>query len=559
MSLHQNRRDFVRTATGAAAVLAAAGCGDAQPTKPNIVLIMADDMGFSDIGCYGGEIETPVIDSLAHDGLRFRQFYNTARCCPTRASLMTGLYPHQAGVGHMMTPYFKDGEAIPSYQGELNEQCVTIAEALKPAGYTTLMSGKWHVTPAEGSERTRPVVGKHDWPRQRGFDRFFGTIHGAGSFYDPVSLTLDNDPIEPEGDDFYYTTAIGEHGAQFVEEAPRDKPFFLYLPFTAPHWPLHAPDEDVAHNAGRYDIGWDELRQQRQERMVQMGVVSEDWALTERDATVPAWEDAPNKEWEARRMEVYAAQITAMDRAIGTVTEKLKELDIFEDTLILFLADNGGCAEILRIGATAHHMPTETLDGRPMKIGNDPNELPGQDDDYQSYGPAWANTSNTPFRRYKHWVHEGGISSPLIAHWPNGEMAAGAWTDEPSHLIDIMATCVDVAGASYPIERQGQPVQPAEGRSFAPLFHQESAGPERTIYWEHEGNRAVRQGRWKLVSKWSAPESGRWELYDMESDRTEMHDLSSGQSARVSEMAAGWQVWANRVGVVEWRSWDDVV
>ena len=556
MSDHQSRREFVRTASGTAAALAAAACAGPARTKPNIVLIMADDMGFSDIGCYGGEIETPVIDSLADQGLRFRQFYNTARCCPTRASLLTGLYPHQAGVGHMMTPYFKDGEPLAAYQGELNEQCVTIAEALKPAGYTTLMSGKWHVTPAEGAERTRPVVGKHNWPRQRGFDHFFGTIHGAGSFYDPVSLTLENEPIEPEGDDFYYTTAIGDHAAEFIEESPRDKPFFLYLPFTAPHWPLHAPDEDVAHYEGRYDAGWDELRRSRRERMIEMGIVSEDWALTERDSTVPPWEDAPNKEWEARRMEVYAAQITAMDRAIGVVTDKLKELGIFDDTLILFLADNGGCAEILGIGRTAHHMPTETRDGRPVKVGNDPNDMPGQDDDYQSYGPPWANASNTPFRRYKHWVHEGGISSPLIAHWPNGAVAAGSWTDEPSHLIDVMATCVDIAGATYPVERQGTPVTPGEGRSFAPLFHEESAGPERTLYWEHEGNRAVRQGRWKLVSKWSPPESGRWELYNMDSDRTELHDLSAEQPERVSEMSAGWQNWADRIGVVEWRSWD---
>ena len=542
----------------AAGALAATGCNSetASETRPNIVLIMADDMGFSDIGCYGGEVETPAIDSLAAEGLRFRQFYNTARCCPTRAALMTGLYPHQAGVGHMMTPYFKDGELIPSYQGELSDNCVTIAEALKPAGYTTLMSGKWHVVPAEGSEPSRPVVGKKNWPRQRGFDRFFGTIHGAGSFYNPPSLTLDNDPIEPDSDDFYYTTEIGRHAEQFVEEAPRDSPFFLYMPFTSPHWPLHALDEDIAQYTGRYDAGWDELRRERHERMTQMDLVREEWEITDRDPSVPPWEDAPNKEWEARRMEVYAAQISAMDRAIGGVVDKLKQIDAFDNTLILFLADNGGCAEILSTRSGGLHIPSVTRDGTAVKVGNDPQEMPGQADDYQSYGTPWANASNTPFRLYKHWVHEGGISSPLIAHWPKGLKTAGEWTDEPSHLIDIMATCVDVGGASYPTERQGAVVTPVEGRSLKAHFDGRTPVPERTIYWEHEGNRAVRQGKWKIVSKWSEPESVRWELYDMEADRTEMHDLASEQPERVNEMGAAWQIWADRVGVIEWRSWD---
>ena len=542
----------------AAGALSATGCSreTAADARPNIVLIMADDMGFSDIGCYGGEIETPVINSLAAEGLRFRQFYNTARCCPTRAALMTGLYPHQAGIGHMMTPYFKDGELIPSYQGELRDSCVTIAEALKPAGYTTLMSGKWHVVPAEGAEPTRPVVGKKNWPRQRGFDRFFGTIHGAGSYYNPPSLTLDNEPIEPDGDDFYYTTEIGKHAEQFIEEAPLDKPFFLYMPFTSPHWPLHALDEDVAKYSGRYDAGWDELRRERRARMTEMGVIREDWEITDRDPSVPAWEEAPNKEWESRRMEVYAAQISAMDRAIGGVLDKLKQIGAFDNTLILFLADNGGCAEILGPRAGGLHVPSVARDGTAVKVGNDPAEMPGQAGDYQSYGPPWANASNTPFRLYKHWVHEGGISSPLIAHWPKGVETSGEWTDEPSHLIDIMATCVDVAGASYPTERQGKAVTPAEGRSLKAHFHAEKPVPERTIYWEHEGNRAVRQGKWKIVSKWSEPESGRWELYDMEADRTEMHDLAGEQEVRVSEMAAAWREWADRVGVMEWRSWD---
>ena len=257
-------------------------------------------------------------------------------------------------------------------------------------------------------------------------------------------------------------------------------------------------------------------------------------------------------------MEVYAAQISAMDRAIGGVVDQLKQIGAFDNTLILFLADNGGCAEILTERSGGLHIPSVTRNGTAVKVGNDPTEMPGQADDYQSYGPPWANASNTPFRLYKHWVHEGGISSPLIAHWPKGLETRGEWSDEPSHLIDIMATCVDVGGANYPTERQGAAVTPAEGRSLKAHFDGETPMPERTIYWEHEGNRAVRQGKWKIVSKWSEPESGRWELYDMEADRTEIHDLADEQAERVNEMATTWQIWADRVGVVEWRSWDKV-
>ena len=572
---HLDRRQFLRFAGGATAAAALPlGCGVApepppvSSDKPNIVVIMADDMGFSDIGCYGGEIETPNINALAEGGLRFRQFYNTARCCPTRAALLTGLYQHQAGVGHMMKAYSKDGKIIPSYQGKLNRQCVTFGEALRPAGYTTLMSGKWHVTPAEGTEEAKNAEGdKSNWPRQRGFDRFWGTIHGAGSFYDPVSLTDENDPIQPESDDFYYTTAIAENAVRFIDESPREKPFFLYMPFTSPHWPLHAPDLDIAHYKGKYDIGWDELRKQRRARMIEMGVVKQEWDLTPRDATVVAWEQAENKEWQSRRMEVYAAQITVMDRAIGRVVAKLKQMQVFDNTLIFFLADNGGCAEVLSSRSRGLHIPKTTLDGRPVKLGNNPQEMPGQDDDYQSYGVPWANASNTPFRLYKHWVHEGGISSPLIVHWPKGVTVPGTWTDQPGHLIDIMATSLDAAGAEYPKTYDGHQITPLEGESLRPIFSgQDRNGHPYGIFWEHEGNRAVRLGKWKLVSKWTAasiggrattePAGNQWELYDIDADRTEMHDLSEAMPEKAQELAQMWQAWAGKVGVVEWRSWD---
>ena len=564
---NMDRRAFLALAGGAAL-----GCGaqeepKAEAQRPNIVVIMADDMGYSDIGCYGGDVETPVIDSLAAGGLRFRQFYNTARCCPTRAALLTGLYQHQAGIGHMMAAYRKDGELIPAYQGKLNRSCVTFGEALRPAGYTTLMSGKWHVTP--GVDRSKVTdIDKGNWPRQRGFDRFFGTIQGAGSFYAPYSLTDENEPITSDGDpDFYYTTAIGDKAAQFIEESPRDKPFFLYLPFTSPHWPLHALADDIARYKGKYDMGWDELRRTRRERMIEMGVIKPEWELSPRDGVVPAWEDAENKEWESSRMEAYAAQITAMDRAIGVVVDKLKTIDAFDNTLILFMADNGACAEELTSSTKGLIYPSETRDGRPVKIGNDPSETPGEEDDYQSYGVPWANASNTPFRMFKHWVHEGGISSPLVVHWPQGVTVPGTWTDQPGHLIDIMATCVDVAEATYPTEYEGHAILPLEGESLKPIFSgQDRKGHEDGIFWEHEGNKAVRLGKWKLVSRWSAsnpmgrpkdePEGRAWELYDIDADRTEMHDLAAAEPERVERMAAMWSEWAERVGVIEWRSWD---
>ena len=565
---HLDRRHFLQLASaGAAAAALPLGCGSAgqqetaATSKPNIIVIMADDMGFSDIGGYGGEIETPHIDALAENGLRFRQFYNTARCCPTRAALLTGLYQHQAGVGHMVdNVYLKDGRPLPAYSGQLNRQCVTFGEALGPAGYSTLMSGKWHVSPAVDRTVTTPVD-KSNWPRQRGFEHFWGTIHGAGSYYDPATLTNENEPIAPESDDFYYTTAIAKNANRFIDDAPRDRPFFLYLAFTSPHWPLHAPEEDVAKYKGKYDSGWDELRRRRQQRMVEMGVVKKEWGITERDGQVPSWEDAENKEWEARRMEVYAAQITIMDRAIGEIVAKLKERGEFENTLIFFLADNGGCAEMLNNPNPATiTYPKTTRDGRPIRHGNNPDDMPGQDDDYQSYGPPWANASNTPFRLYKHWVHEGGISSPLVVHWPNGVTVPGSWTDQPGHLIDIMATCLDVAGAAYPKIYGGQAITPLEGESLRPVFSgTDRHGHPGGIFWEHEGNRAVRLGQWKLVSKWSPPENNRWELYDIDADRTERHDLSGEMPDKVEEMSAMWQAWADKVGVVEWRSWDESI
>jgi arylsulfatase len=507
--------------------------------RPNLVIIMADDMGFSDIGCYGGEIRTPNLDALARSGLRLTQFYNTGRCCPTRASLLTGLYPHQAGVGHMM-----EDHGLPGYRGDLNRSSVTIAEVLRPAGYSTLMAGKWHVC--------RPDRAGENGPIARGFDRHYGTIHGAGSFYDPVSLQLDSESIQPERDDYYYTDALGSYASQFIREAPDDRPLFAYFAFTAPHWPLHAPEEAIASYSGRYDEGWDVLRGERHRRMIELGLVSDRWPLTPRDENVPAWDEVPERDrpWFARRMEVYAAQVELLDRNVGRIVETLREEGRLDNTLILFLADNGGCAEELGPNMRALHVPESTRDGRPVVPGNRPGLMPGPADTYQSYGLPWANASNTPFRRYKHWVHEGGISTSLIAHWPEGipEAMRGSLPSAPGHLIDLMATCVDLADAPYPKSVDGQAISPMEGKSLAPVLRSGERQGHDALYWEHEGNRAVRRGDWKLVSRFPGP----WELYNLADDRSELTNLAETHPDLVASLSTIYEAWATRSSVIPW-------
>ena len=531
---------------------------------PNIILIMGDDMGYSDIGCYGSEVNTPNLDGLAMTGLRFTQFYNTARCCPTRASLLTGLYPQQAGVGHMV-----NDRGTEAFRGDLSNKAVTIAEALKGAGYSTYLSGKWHVTPyvIENPD-------KHNWPLQRGFDKFYGMISGAGSLYDPRSLAEDNEYVAPY-EDFYFTTAVSDYAIKRIKEHATDNPFFMYVSYTAAHWPMHAPPEDIAKYKGRYNAGWDNLRQERFERMQKMGLIDPQWKLTERDSLAAPWtENIPDKEWELANMEVYAAMIDNMDQGIGRIVNTLKAAGKYENTLIFFLQDNGACAEELQwvdreeipveqqVPMKPGELQTEmvpkiTRDGKPVILMRD--IMPGPPESYTAYGYNWANASNTPFREYKHWVHEGGISTPLIVHWPAKINGSGDFRKEPAHLIDIMATCVDVAGADYPKEYNGQAIRPMEGVSLVPAFEDKPLGRE-AIYWEHEGNRAVRMGKWKLVSKasdnsfiWDKVEElalKNWELYDMEKDRTEMNNIAAQHPDRVKEMADKWLVWAKRTAAL---------
>jgi arylsulfatase len=537
------------------------GYGQSAGTQPSIVLILSDDMGYSDLGCYGGEIQTPNLDRLAAGGIRFTQFYNTGRCCPTRASLLTGLYPHQAGVGHMM-----EDKGYDSYRGDLNDRCLTIAEALRPAGYRNYAVGKWHVT-----RHIQPAGPKHNWPLQRGFDRYYGTITGAGSFFDPGTLTRDNTAISPFADpeykpeEYYYTDAISDHAARFIREHQRDhaaRPLFMYVAFTAAHWPMHALERDIARYRGKYDSGYEAIRRARIEKMKKLGLLG-NWQPSE---TAGDWSAIENREWEARGMEVYAAMIDSMDRGIGRIIAALQETGRLENTLVLFLQDNGGCAETIGRGEMMERpqrptlppiaadalrqdiIPKQNRAGMPTLKG--PNFIPGPEDTYIAYGRNWANVSNTPFREYKHWVHEGGISTPLVAHWPQGIPAArrNQLEPQPGHLIDVMATCLDLAGAEYPAKRGGKPLTPLQGASLRPAFTSQPMDRRAPIFWEHEGNRAVRDGKWKLVSK----HPGGWELYDIEADRTEQHNLAAEYPDKIAYLSALWDAWAANVGVQPW-------
>ncbi len=514
------RRAFSSLLSAAPAAFAAA------PKRPNLLVILADDLGYSDIGPFGGEIATPNLDSLARQGVRFTQFYNCARCCPTRASLLTGLYNHQAGVGHMI-----QDRGVPAYQGYLNDKCATIGESLKPAGYTTLMSGKWHV----GEQPAH-------WPTRRGFDHYFGLISGASNYFrleGARRMALDSEPYTPPPNNagtkegFYMTNAIGDHAVRMLREAPKGNPFLLYLAFTSPHWPLHALPEDISRYRGTYMKGWDRLRLERHERQLAAGIVDRRWPLSPRDAGVPAWDtlsQAEKDQWDLR-MAVYAAQVECMDRNIGRVLEQLRRSGQLDNTLVMFMADNGGCAE-------------ENIGGE--KQAKDP--VPGGPDSFTSYRRPWANASNTPYRLWKQFTHEGGIASPFIAAWPAGFRRAGQLDATPGHVIDVLPTLLDAAAAQRAAAPQGRELLPLEGRSLLPAFRGGKAAERRITGWEHQGHRAVRMGDWKLVSSYGKP----WELYNLAEDRTELRDLAGQDAPRAAAMSGEFESWAARCGVVPW-------
>lgn len=507
--------------------------------RPNIILVMVDDMGFSDLGAWGGEIRTPNIDGLAAGGVRFSQFYNSGRCCPTRATLMTGLHPHQTGIGHMTSAPGKGPKSGPAtYQGFLNDQCVTIAQVLQPAGYRTLMAGKWH-------------LGMHDerlWPRQRGFDRFYGSLPGATRFFfpeHPRGMTLDNKAIEaPQSttDEAFYTTdAFTDYALQFVDEheqSESDAPFFLYLAYTAPHWPLQAFEDDVARYRGQYRDGWQALRERRFVRQQELALIQPGWKLSRPTSRIPRWESLSEQQQDEMdlKMAVYAAMVDRVDQNMGRLIDFLKSRQLFDNTLILFLSDNGACAEGGLLGRGEFH----NVERRNQSAAN-------------SYGEAWANASATPFRLYKHYAHEGGTATPFFMHWPARISPQQDWYREPAQLIDVMPTLIDVAGASYPRQFQSHDIPPLDGISLRPAFTSAPLNRGDPLFVEHENNAFVRDGRWKLVGRGVAGPRGvvadKWELYDMQADRTETHNLRDQHPDVVQRLAEAWQAWSQRAGV----------
>jgi arylsulfatase len=494
------------------------------PEKPNIILIMADDMGFSDIGCYGGEIQTPNIDRLAEGGLRFTQFYNNSICVPTRASLLTGLYSQQVGV-YANSP-------------KVMENCVTLGEVLREAGYRTLMTGKWHA---------------QEIPVDRGFDHYYGLTDGCCNFFNPGpkrpgegepgrkpfprewphwrQWAIEDQvflPYKPESPDFYTTDAFTDYAINYLEKyEDEDKPFFLYLAYTAPHYPLHAWPEDIAKYQGKYMNGWDKLREERYQRMRDMGLIDDTWPMSPRDLNVASWDDIENKEEWDLKMAVYAAMIDRMDQNIGRVLAKVNEMGEEDNTLIIFLSDNGGCA------GEANYTP---------------DIAPGPVESYRSVDPPWANASNTPFKKYKAWDYEGGIHTPMIAYWPSVIREGGNITDQVGHIIDIMATYVDISGGEYPTEYNGRKILPLEGKSLLPILQGKEREGHESLYWQIQNrrHRAIRNGNWKMVAQSS---EHAWELYDLSIDRTELNNLAEQHPDLVRELAEKWKSWAKRCGI----------
>ena len=521
-------------------------------SRPDVIVIMVDDMGYSDLGCYGGEIDTPHLDSLAAAGIRYTQFYNCARCCPTRAALLTGLYPHRAGIGHMTSQghaNLERNQAIGRgpYQGYLSNNTATLAEALKADGYQTFMSGKWHV----GSFRP-------NWPTDRGFDRYYGIISGACNYWapEPSAQLLDGDaPVAELPADFYTTDYFSRRAAEFVEEADPERPYFLYLAYNAPHWPLHAWPADIAKYRGSYTVGWDVIRQRRLNRQQQMGLFPPHLELSPRDPECPPWEQIDRwpdlqgrtfsaQEWDLR-MAVYAAMIDRVDQGIGRLLDKIRQHRDLDNTVIMFLSDNGACAE--------SHDPVPDVPAGP------------KESDTACFLP-WANASNTPFRLFKHWLHEGGSATPFIMHYPKlideGRIETGYY----AHVKDVMATILELTDTQYPSTSRGYPVLSSDSRSLLPNMQGVERYNPETLFLEHEGNRAVRHGKWKLVSYYNEARgfidgpvgtgrrTGPWELYDMDADRVELHDLSAAHPQLRDKLIEEYGRFSERTGVSDWEA-----
>ncbi|MAS97035.1 MAG: sulfatase [Verrucomicrobiales bacterium] len=507
-------------------------CAEDAP-RPNIIVLFADDMGYSDIGCFGSEIETPNLDRLASNGLRFTQFHNTGRCCPSRASILTGLYPHQADIGHMAGDL-----KVPGYRDRISFNAVTLAEVLGSAGYHTIMTGKWHLGwKDEGC------------PTARGFQEFYGTRGYIDSYYtivpkteiylgEELVLPVTETPVnhlKPE-EEWYTTDVFTDYALHFIDKVRKqdDEPFFLYLAYNAPHFPLHAKPEDLAKYRGKYKNGWQQFRKNRYQKLLELGIVDEKAVLSPADST--PWDSLSDEQRDDMdfKMALYAAIVDRLDQNIGRVVDHLEEMGELENTLILFLSDNGGTKETGMFGIKGERNTVENYDDW-SRVGGWTS----------SYGQGWANLSNVPFRQYKRESHEGATSSPFIAHWPKGIEEKGGLRTQVAHLIDLMPTFVELSGAEYPEEYKGNSIQPMEGISLVPTFH-ENTTSSRTLYWEHEGNRAIREGDWKLVAQARKP----WELYHISEDRTELKDLIESEATRAEELKSKWETWADKVNVL---------
>jgi len=504
--------------------------GQAPKQKPNIVVILADDMGFSDIGCFGSEISTPNIDRLAREGLKMTQFYNAGRCCPSRAALLTGLYPHQAGVGDMVKY-----KGSPAYQGYLNDHSATIAELLKDeAGYNTIVSGKWHV----GLQKSALAY-------NRGFDQSFTMLNNGSSYFNSaplyndgskITFMLNDKEITRSDTSKYLTQAITDFAIKSLNEIKdQQRPFFMYVAYNAPHWPIQALPQDIAKFKGQYLKGWDVLRRQRYEKQIAAGIIKKQWQLSPRDKRAPEWDSLSAEEkdkWDTR-MAIYAAMVYRMDACIGEIMAKLKQLGKDKNTIVLFASDNGGSADEVKSLSTVIQK-----DGTPGSVNS-----------IDSYEIPWANVSNTPFKLFKRNTHEGGIATPLIAWYP-GHIKPGSSNSSPGHLIDLMPTCLDIAGISYPTQYKNRQLTPLAGISLVDALKGNPYKGNETLFWEHEGSRAIRKGRWKLVAEIGEP----WELYNLEADRSEINNLAAQYPDKVKTLETEYLEWAKKVGVDDWNS-----
>lgn len=524
--------------------------------RPNIIIILADDLGYSDLGCYGGEIETPNLDRLAENGMRFTRFYNSGRSCPTRASLLTGLYPHQAGVGRMT---FDDNK--PGYRGTMTHNGVTIAEVLKESGYQTGMIGKWHVaeTPLREDQRKwlahqvyhEEFAPKNNYPVNRGFQDFYGTIYGVVNYFDPFSLVNGDKPVKNVPKDYYATIAMTDSAVSYINRyAESDNPFFLYLSFHAPHWPLQALPEDIAKYEDIYKVGWQKIREERYERMKKMKLFGNaDDFLSPRQFH-ENWNDNSTMEWDARAMAVHAAMVDRMDHEIGRVLGVLEKTGELDNTLIMFLSDNGASNEDCQNYSPGENdRPDETRDGRKIVYPRNKEALPGPETVFASIGARWANVANTPFRFWKAKSYEGGICTPMIAHWPKGiKQRKGSVNNETGHVIDLMATCLNVSKTSYPKEYNSNSIIPYEGKSLLPVFRTGKRKGHSAIYFEHFNEKAmIDSAGWKIVM----PANGKkWELYNLNIDRSELTNLAGNHPKRVTEMEKHYLDWEKRSMVV---------